>query len=124
MGLLDTVRNAVATAKAATADLQASVTHRSVIGSPSSSGVVPLGPPISRPALVTRIQKLVRSSSGQMVMSHAQVVFLDPAVVINELDEIVLPDGTTAPILSTEGFVDRGTGHPILTEVFLGASNA
>ena len=120
MGLLDTVRGGVAIAKALTADLQANVSQRSALGPASGSGEVPLGDAVSRPALVTRIQKVVRSVSGQMVMSQAEVVFLDPGVIVNELDEIVLPDGTTGPIIFSEGFVDRVTGSPILTQVYLG----
>lgn len=120
MGLLDTVRNGVATARALTADLQANVQHRSVLGAANGSGEVPLSAPVLRPALVTRKQKVIRSASGQLVVSMAEVVFLDPGVVVNELDEIVLPDGTTGPIIESEGFVDRVTGSPILTQVYLG----
>jgi len=39
---------------------------------------------------------------------------------IDDHDVIVLPDGTTGPILDMSGFIDAGTGHPIATEVFLG----
>lgn len=120
MGLLDIVRSGVAIANSLTADLQANVLHRAALGLPDGEGTVPLGPEVSRPAIVIRKQKLVRTSTGQQIISTASVVFLDPAVVVNELDEITLPDGTTAPIRATEGFVDRGTGHPILTEAFLG----
>lgn len=119
MGLLDIVRSGVAIANNLTADLQASATHEAY-ASETGSGRRTYSAPVNRPALVTRKQKLVRSSSGELVMSEASVVFLDPAVVINELDKITLPDGTTGPIINTEGFVDRGTGHPILTEIYLG----
>ena len=120
MGLLDTVRNGIAVAKSLTSDLQANVSHRSALGPASGSGEVPLGPAVQRPALVTRKQKVVRSTTGQMITSIAEIVFLDPGVVVNELDEIVLPDGTTGPIVWSEGFVDRGAGSPMLTQVYLG----
>lgn len=122
MGLLDIVRSGVAVANTLTVDLQANVSHRSAIGLPDGDGDVPLGPVVLRPAIVIRKQKLIRTLSGQEIISTASVVFLDPAVIINELDEVTLPDGTTAPIRATSGFVDRVTGHPILTEAFLGES--
>ena len=53
-------------------------------------------------------------------MSQAEVTFLDPGVVVNELDIIILPDGTSGPIINSAGFVDAQTGHPILTQVYLG----
>jgi len=54
-----------------------------------------------------------------MVMSTAYIAFLHPTIV-NELDRITLQDGTTAPILNTEGFMNVETGHPVLTEIYLG----
>lgn len=118
MGLMDTVRSAVALANNMTADLQADVTHE-VFQHADGAGT---GDYIKvvRPALVTRKQKMVRSADGEMVLSGAQVTFLDASVVVNELDRIILPDGTGGPILATDGFVDSGTGHPILTQVYLG----
>lgn len=120
MGLADTVRGAVAVANAATAGLQVNVSHYAA-GTPDEAGNVPYPAlPTARPALVTRKQKMVTTSTGQNVLSTAEVVFLDPAVVINELDKIVLPDGTTGPILNTVGFLDQGTNRPYLTQVYLG----
>jgi len=118
MGLLDTVRAGVAIANQLTTDLQATVTHRVFVSSGGSGSSQYTN--VSRKALVTRKQRLVRSSSGDMSMSQAQVVFLDPGVVVKEFDKIILPDGTTGPILNTDGFVDAVTGRPILTQVYLG----
>lgn len=118
MGLLDTVRAGVDLANRLTTDLQATVTHKVFVSSGGAGKSVYTDVP--RKALVTRKQRLVRSSSGDMSMSQAQVVFLDPGVVVKELDKIVLPDGTSGPILNTDGFVDAGTGKPILTQVYLG----
>jgi hypothetical protein len=118
MGLMDVVRSAVAVANTLTADLQANVTHE-VFQHADGAGTGDYVK-VTRPALVTRKQQMVRSSNGEMVLSSAQVVFLDAGVVINEFDRIILPDGTGGPILTTDGFVDSGTGHPISTQVYLG----
>lgn len=74
--------------------------------------------PVQRPAIVNKVQKLVKSPSGELVMSQAYVAFLDPAP-ISEFDQIILPDGTTGPIISTQAFID-GSNGPILSEVYLG----
>lgn len=118
MGLLDLVRSGVAIANSLTTELQGNVTHKVLAGIDGAGKRTYVT--VIRKAIVTRIQKLVKTSSGQMVMSTSQIVFLDPGVIINELDQIVLADGTSGPILTSNGFMDAGTGHPILTEVFLG----
>jgi len=51
-------------------------------------------------------------------MSRSNVTFLEPRVISTD-DKIVLPDGSTGPILATQGFVDD-TQAAILTQVFLG----
>ena len=48
------------------------------------------------------------------------LAMLPAAWTAGMVDKIVLPDGTTGPILDMSGFIDAGTGHPIATEVFLG----
>lgn len=118
MGLMDTVRSGVAIANSVTGDLQATVTHRVFVRAGGAGKSIYTD--VQRKALVTRRQRLVRSSSGDQTMSQAEVVFLDPGVVVNELDLITLPDGTSGSILNTSGFVDSGTGRPILTQVYLG----
>lgn len=74
--------------------------------------------PVTRKAIVNKVQKLVKSPSGELVMSQAYIGFLDPAP-ISEFDTIILSDGTTGPIVSTQAFID-GSNGPILTEVYLG----
>ena len=79
-----------------------------------------VSPPVAvtRKAIVNKIQKLIKGPTGELVMSQAYVGFLDPAP-ISEYDQIILPDGTTGPILTTQAFID-GSNGPILTEVYLG----
>lgn len=73
---------------------------------------------VQRKAIVNKQQKLIKTASGELVMSQAYVAFLDPAPV-SLYDKIVLPDGSTGPILSVQGFFD-GSNGPILNEVYLG----
>jgi predicted metalloprotease len=73
---------------------------------------------VSRKAIYVRKVKQVRRFDGEMGVSNAQITFLDPTT-ISEFDKIVLPDGTTQPIIGTDAFVDSSNG-PVLTEIFLG----
>ncbi|HMF88746.1 MAG TPA: hypothetical protein VK575_11765 [Gemmatimonadaceae bacterium] len=122
MGLLDTVRSGVATAKALTADLQPMAVHRRFLAQSGSGGGSYESTP--HPALIKKKQKQVRTLTGTLAVSSASVVFLDPEVVVNVQDRIRLPedaqDSSGRPILAMEGFVDRVTGLPILTKVYLG----
>jgi len=119
MGLLNAVRSAVAIANTVTADLQPEVTHEVYLYS-DGAGKRIYEAAVSRPAIVIKKLRMVRSPQGELVMSTSQVVFLDPTIEVSLSDRITLPDGTTGPILGTGGFVDRETGGLILTEVYLG----
>jgi hypothetical protein len=96
--------------------LKSTVTHES-ISSVSGSGNRSYLAPVARQAIVVKKQRLIKTASGEMVMSQAYIAFLNPTVV-NVLDRITLADGTTGPILNTEGFVTAV--NPILTEIYLG----
>jgi len=80
------------------------------------------------PAVVDWKQKQVRTLAGTLSVSRASVMFLNVADVanmtngegINDNDIIILPDGTTGPILDMAGFIAAETGQPLATEVFLG----
>lgn len=84
----------------------------------SGSGQKFYKPAVVRSAIYTRKQKEVRTVTGELSVSSAQVVFLDPTPV-DVRDKIVLPDGTTQPIIALEGFVDASNGA-VLTEISLG----
>ncbi len=83
---------------------------------------------VELPAVVDWKQKQVRTLEGVLSVSRASVLFLDVAKVaaatagqgISDHDIIILPDGTTGPILDMAGFIDAGTEQPIATEVYLG----
>lgn len=72
----------------------------------------------SRQAVVTFAQKLVKSFDGEMVTSTATVVFLDPTVV-GQLDEIILPDGSTGVIVGLDGPMDASNAT-LITQIYLG----
>jgi hypothetical protein len=115
MGLLD---SAVAIADKITQSLglQTVVSHQTITVFEGNGNRIP-GAVVSCPAIVVKKQQLVKTANGEMVMSQAYVTFLSP-IVIGLYDIITLPDGTTGPILNTEGFV--AAVNPILTEVWLG----
>lgn len=79
-------------------------------------------------AIVDWKQRQVRTTTGVLSVSRASVTFLDVAALalatnnegVADEDIIVLPDGTTGPILDMSGYIDPGTGQPLATEVFLG----
>jgi len=114
------VSNAVALADslASKFSLQSSISHEACVAV-SGNGNRTFGTPVTRSAVVVKKQKLVKTASGEIVMSTAYLAFLTP-VVIGLLDRITLQDGSTGPILNTEGFINVETGNPALTEVYLG----
>lgn len=127
MSLLDVVRSAVATANTVTKPLQATVTFSRYTGS-DEYGTQTYAASVSLKAIVDWKQKQLRTATGILSVSRASVMFLDIAALVaatggagvSDEDKIVLPDGTTGPILDMRGFIDAGTGHPIATEVYLG----
>lgn len=132
MSLLDIVRSAVKIADDVTKPLQPSVQFRHYVSSDGYGNRV-YDPPVSSPALELRAivdwkQKQLRTTEGILSVSRAMVMFLDIKALVaatagegvDDLDMIILPDGTTGPILDMAGFIDAGTGHPVATEVFLG----
>lgn len=132
MSLLDVVRSGVAIADGVTKPLQATVSFRHYVSS-DAYGTKVYAPDVALPALQLKAlvdwkQKQVRTMDGVLSVSRAMVMFLDIAALVaatggegvDDNDVIVLPDGTTGPILDMSGFIDAGTGHPVATEVWLG----
>lgn len=132
MSLLDVLRSGVAIADTVTKPLQATVQFRHFVGA-DAYGAKTYIPPASDPpaelvAIVDWKQKQLRTTSGVLSVCRASIMFLNIADLVaatggdgvNDEDVIVLPDGTTGPILDMSGFIDAGTGHPIATEVFIG----
>lgn len=127
MGLLDVLKAGVKVADQLTKDLQATVTYRRHTGQ-GFSGDATYAADVELKAIVDWRQRQVRTLAGSLEVSRASVTFLDVDALlaatnnagIDDNDVIVLPDGTTGPILDMGGFIDRTTGVPVATEVFLG----
>ena len=132
MSLLNTLRSAVKIADKVTKSVQAEVQFRHYLGA-DDYGAKSYTPAVGQPALLLRAvvdwkQKQVRTQAGILSVSRASVTFLDVNAVaaatnnegIDDHDIIILPDGTTGPILDMAGFIDAGTGQPLATEIFLG----
>jgi hypothetical protein len=118
MGLRDIVADRIATADRITADLQPQVTIYRRTGQ-TGAGKPTYAAPVRVPAIVDWMQKNVRTKTGAEAVSRCYIGFLRPTV-LDEADKIVLPDGTTGPILDMSGFVDRATGAPYFVQVWLG----
>ena len=127
MGLLDVIRSAVVVADGVTKELQPFVTLKRMTGH-DAYGAVTFGTSIQLQAIVDWKRAQVRTSTGELTVSRATVLFVNVAQLmaatnnegIGDEDQIILPDGTTGPILDISGFVDAGTGKPFATEVLLG----
>ena len=128
MSLLDIVRKGVKIADQQTKSLQANVTFYKAVKDTSGYGDWIFPTSVKLRAIVDWKQKQLRTPEGVLSVSRASITFLDVAAVasatggegINDQDRIVLPDGTTGPILDMAGFIDAGTGQPVATEVFIG----
>lgn len=131
MSLADVIRGGIATARRITLSLHVDVTHKVWKGQTYEG--VPDFAIVVRKALVERKQKLVKNmTTGQMEMSEHYLAFIEPIAPttanagqtrtnpVDVNDVFVLPDGSTGPIITVDGFFDGGTGVPYYTQVYLG----
>ena len=118
MGLADTVRSGIATANAATADLQVSVEHSHTI-TRSSSGRITFAGTDNLQAIVEPITMAFRDNDGIERVSKARITILsDVAIDLN--DKLVLPSGQTGPLLRVSGGLSDPGGGKFLTQVWMG----
>lgn len=117
MAFDDIVRSGVALANSFTSSLQPTVQHHSWLGFDGENDVY--NPPETIPALVTIKTVLTTTSAGQVVESRASVLFLKPRLIKTQ-DKIILPDGSTGPILDIQGIIDPNTNMPYAPKVYLG----
>lgn len=129
MGLADIVRNGVALADKLTLSLQVNVTHRPWTGQGVDAAPTWASPGVSVPAIVIEKRSLVRFADGHEKMSSHYVGILRPLTPngatgrdepVDPRDLIILPDGTTASVLSVAGVVDNSTGKRFYCEVLVG----
>lgn len=82
------------------------------------------------PALVIRKTGVVKDASGQVITYHTYIGIFRPLTPISNskrsshpvdmMDTFILPDGTTGPIVATDGYVNGQSGLPVYTQVYLG----
>lgn len=84
---------------------------------------------MQRKAIVEKKVQMRRTESGEMVLTTATVMFIEPVPPLGATDRsepvdprdiIILPDGSTGPIVNVSGFVDRVSGRPFYSEIWLG----
>jgi hypothetical protein len=128
VSLADIIRGAVAQAAVLTAALRVEVGHIAWTGQ-DAFGTASYAAPVARLALVDQTQQTRTSSSGETVLTSASLVFLEPIEAngapgrqepVDPRDQFVLPDGTTAEVVGTDGLVDPATGAPYQQTVWLG----
>ena len=74
---------------------------------------------VVRTAIVESKQRLFRLADGTEVLAHTKLTFPRPET-IDPRDKIVLPDGTTGPILEVVGVTDPVTNAIYAVEVWMG----
>lgn len=133
MSFADQIRSGVALAHKLTKDggLQETISLKRWRAD-SKTGVRTYATALTTTAIVIRARKMVRQPTGEDAVSQAQVTFLapipplSPAVTgrkepVDERDQIVLADGTTGPILSTDfGITDPTTNRGYVGTAYLG----
>lgn len=129
MAFDDLIRNGVALAHNLTTSLQVRVTHAAWIGqAPHGTGAY-YAAPVSRLVLFEQKMRQLQTKTGQTVTSRGKLTFLEPVPPngtpgrvepVDTRDKIILPDGTTGPIIDREGLMDPDTSSPYVLEVYLG----
>src|SRR5688572_2046525 len=136
MALRDIIAKGVATINTITKDLQGSVSHypwiaQNAFGSTQHQS--PFGQPITRTAIIEQQGRWRQMPNGNMVFTYAHLIFLEPFEHINApnrknpidpRDRLILPDGTTGPIVDVDGLYNPGTNSPYFCEVWLGGQVA
>jgi len=125
MSLLDVLRSGIKTADKVTKPLQSTVTFKrgttnNGYGIDEATGV-PLRAIVDWKSGQVRVDGVVRDYSVEItLLDISALVTATSGLGVQSNDVFILQDGSTQPIVSTGGFVDAGTGHPIATTVRLG----
>lgn len=127
MSILDALRSGVKVVDKITKPLQPSVFLEHSTGSGAFGAIY--AAPVSLRAIIDEKQQQVRTQSGVLAASRAQITFLDIAALVTALGEngrikendiITMPDGTKGSVLAVGGFVDAGNGSRIPSDVWIG----
>jgi len=138
-GYADILRDGIALVDEITATLQCDVTIKRYIGQSDMGTPVFDTPDLTVPAIVDKKFTGLRGKVSQEAIVQAYIGILRPIAdvdpthmlpgftrvnPIDDNDVIILPDGSTGPILSPQGFFDADTNRPYFTEVLLGWSRS
>lgn len=127
-GLADVLRNGVRVIHNVTKTAQTKVTLHRWAGQ-NYDGTPMYAPPLEVTAVVEYKTEARQSTTGQIRISRAFIIILDPipalgvanrAEPIDEQDEITLPNMMTGPIIEAYGVVDPATGLPYAMEIRMG----
>jgi len=132
MGLSAIVRNGVRLANRLTADLQVVVQHKRWVGQDRFGQDVYDDILVDRYALVEHKPGMRKQADGSEIIYRTTVTFVGPIVALDGVDNrsepfdlrdfLVMPDGSTGPILDISGLLDPATGKPYLYEIALGSN--
>ena len=119
-----------------TEDLRPSITIKRWIGTDEFGDAKYHATQLSIGALVEKRNEAIKGPNGQDTVSKTYIAILEPidpipsdemlsstfkrTGPIDENDVIILPDGTSGPILNVSGFVNKDTNNPYFFEVYLG----
>jgi hypothetical protein len=135
MALVDTIRKAVAVADKIVKSTEETVTFeawvgQNALGKPTYAESVPVK------AIVEHKRHKRRLSEGVFVDVKTKLTILEPIAdtaplsllaprdnPVDPRDRFTTPNGTTGPIVDTDGMQDAGLGRPLLLQVFLGGSS-
>lgn len=118
MGLDTILRAGVAILNTATASMQNTVQHSAWTGQ-DDYGAPTFATAVPRKCILDNMTRRRHLPGGEEILQKAEMQFLYQ-ITIDPKDRIVLPDGTTAPIMDISGPVDPVPGKPYTTTVILG----
>jgi len=128
MNIAKLIQTGLKVANKLTQSAQCDVVHYPWVSS-DVEGAMTYGTAVTRKAIVEYKTKQFPSGSGQLQLVRAIIYFLEPfeengaagrIEPLDTRDKLVLPDGTTGPILSVDGLGDPTTDHPYYYAVNLG----
>lgn len=76
------------------------------------------GAPTNRMAVVSFEERVVRRMDGRDLVASVRLLFLDPAVSIDERDQLTLPSGVSTPIVRVDRGLVRDDGTTFFAQVF------
>lgn len=118
MGYEDILRDGVVIIDSELDSMKLDVTHAVWTGD-DTKGNDSWDTPVLHRVLVSRKRRTLYTPNGTLIHVLATLQFTD-AISVHPKDIFTLPDGSTAPIVETGGFVDVGTDEPFATKVVLG----